>query len=230
VQRFLETDEVQALLAVAQAPFDTIIQVGYYTGLRPGELLALQWRDLISLFPPYFAPGESSGAGIQVTRSLYEGEIRDYTKTEAGIRVVEIPQPLVVVLDAYRLSLVPREPEPTDWPFPGKGGRPLPYRTYNSHFRALVKAAGLAPATPYALRHGHATMLVALGENPRTVADQLGHRDPSFTMKTYVHTARHTRSAVMAKLGRLMLASNTDLTTQTDSNDSKRFQARDQET
>ena len=44
--------------------------------------------------------------------------------------------------------------------------------------------------TPHKLRHTFASVLVALGRDPRYVMDQLGHADPNFTMSVYTHAMR----------------------------------------
>lgn len=38
---------------------------------------------------------------------------------------------------------------------------------------------------PYQMRHTYASMMLMAGEPPQWVAHQLGHRDPSFTLRTY---------------------------------------------
>ena len=50
--------------------------------------------------------------------------------------------------------------------------------------------AGPARLTLHGLRHTFASLLVALGEDPRHVMSQLGHTDPAFTLRLYTHTMR----------------------------------------
>jgi integrase len=44
--------------------------------------------------------------------------------------------------------------------------------------------------TPHGLRHTFASLLVALGEDPRYVMGQLGRTDPAFRLRLYTHTMR----------------------------------------
>ena len=44
--------------------------------------------------------------------------------------------------------------------------------------------------TPHKLRHTFASILIALGRDPRHVMDQLGHTDPKFTLRVYAHAMR----------------------------------------
>jgi integrase len=44
--------------------------------------------------------------------------------------------------------------------------------------------------SPHKLRHTFASVLEALGKDPREVMEQLGHTDPAFTFKVYGHAMR----------------------------------------
>jgi integrase len=44
--------------------------------------------------------------------------------------------------------------------------------------------------TPHKLRHTFASILIALGRDPRYVMEQLGHTDPKFTLRIYAHVMR----------------------------------------
>ena len=44
--------------------------------------------------------------------------------------------------------------------------------------------------TPHKLRHTFASILIALGRDPRYVMEQLGHTDPNFTLRIYAHVMR----------------------------------------
>jgi hypothetical protein len=48
----------------------------------------------------------------------------------------------------------------------------------------------LPPSLSRELRHTFASLLVALGEDPRYVMGQLGHTDPAVTLRLYTHTMR----------------------------------------
>jgi hypothetical protein len=44
--------------------------------------------------------------------------------------------------------------------------------------------------TPHKLRHTFASILIALGRDPKYVMEQLGHTDPKFTLRIYAHVMR----------------------------------------
>ena len=99
------------------------------------------------------------------------------------------------------------------------GGRQNPSNIRNRVLAGAVKRANerLADAsevplperlTPHKLRHTFASLLVALGVDPGSVMDQLGHTDPAFTLRVYRHGMR--RDAV-SKLALHELVGATDL-------------------
>ena len=57
--------------------------------------------------------------------------------------------------------------------------------------------------TPHKLRHTFASLLVALGVDPGAVMDQLGHTDPTFTLRVYRHGMRRDEGS-KAKLATLV--------------------------
>ncbi|MDQ6729303.1 MAG: tyrosine-type recombinase/integrase [Actinomycetota bacterium] len=55
--------------------------------------------------------------------------------------------------------------------------------------------------TPHKLRHTFASLLVALGVDPGSVTDQLGHTDPGFTLRVYRHGMRRDSASKTALRG-----------------------------
>jgi integrase len=86
------------------------------------------------------------------------------------------------------------------------GGRQNPSNLRNRVLaRAVTRAnerlaeAGEVPLperlTPHKLRHTFASLLVALGIDPGSVMDQLGHTDPAFTLRVYRHGMRRDQDS-----------------------------------
>jgi hypothetical protein len=55
---------------------------------------------------------------------------------------------------------------------------------------STVNALPGSRPTPHKLRHTYASILIALGHDPRYVMEQLGHTDPKFTLRVYAHVMR----------------------------------------
>ena len=86
-----------------------------------------------------------------------------------------------------------------------KGG-PLEHRNFvKRHFKKVLKDAVL-PATIrlYDLRHTAATLLIAEGEDARTVADRLGHGQVSLTLGTYTHVRPDMQRRAAERLERVL--------------------------
>ena len=165
-------------------PFPTAVVLAAITGARRGELCALRWSDL------------DPATGLTLSRSLTVDRTRWAEGPTKGRR--DRPVPLgslgLLVLDQRRQAqerwaattgykLVPdpfvlsREPD---------GSRPCLPDGLSLTFRRHCKALQL-PWHFHDLRHFAGTIGVASGADPRTVADRLGHHDPSLTLRTYSH-------------------------------------------
>jgi integrase len=164
---------VEAMRAASRARDAALISVLAYSGLRPQEALALCWRDVRE-------------RTLLVERAVSLGEEKD-TKTLAH-RTVRLLAPLREDLLAWRM----RCGRPTDAAllFPGPAGKVWTKTTYDNWrsraFDRAARAAGAEYATPYALRHSFASLLLHEGRSVTYVARQLGH-DARLTLSTYGH-------------------------------------------
>lgn len=62
-------------------------------------------------------------------------------------------------------------------------------------FASVVRRAGVPPIRLHDLRHTHASLLIAEGWDPITVADRLGHSNPGFTLARYSHPPADDKGA-----------------------------------
>jgi integrase len=164
---------VEAMRSAAAPRDATLISVLAYAGLRPQEALALVWGDVRE-------------RTLLIQRAVSLGEEKD-TKTRAH-RTVRLFAPLREDPLAWRLRS--GRPGEASLVFPGPVGRLWSKTTCdNWRKRALNRArtaAGVDGATPYALRHSFASLLLHEGRSVVYVARQLGH-DARLTLTTYGH-------------------------------------------
>jgi integrase len=70
-------------------------------------------------------------------------------------------------------------------------GRPVHRSAFNiGRWQPALKAAGIPAGREngqHALRHYYASALLARGVDIRALSEYLGHHDPGFTLRTYVH-------------------------------------------
>lgn len=168
----IERDEVQALTeqeargiveAVAGHPLEALFLVLLGSGLRLGEAIGLDWRDV----------------------HLDEGYV-DVRRSKSKVRATQLAPFAVAALRAHRgraKVIGPAEPV-----FLGpRTGRRLAGSTASHALPRLLEAAGVRRMHPHDLRHGMATRMLARGVPMRVIADQLGHANPNLTQRIYAH-------------------------------------------
>ena len=69
------------------------------------------------------------------------------------------------------------------------------------HFTRVMQAAGVKTIGVHGMRHTCATLLLADGEQVKTVADRLGHEKPSMTFDVYTHAIPGAQGGAAARLG-----------------------------
>jgi len=80
-------------------------------------------------------------------------------------------------------------------------GRPIHPRNVTRTLKLVLAGAGLPDIRFHDLRHTHATLLLALGENPRVVQERLGHSTASLTLQVYSHVLPDLQAEAARKIG-----------------------------
>lgn len=164
---------VEKMRSSASARDATLFSVLAYSGLRPGEALALRWGDV-------------RDRTLLVERAISLGVEKD-TKTSAH-RTVRLLAPLATDLREWRMRC--GRPPAATLIFPSAKDGPWTDAAYRSWrrraFRRALTAAGIEYARPYDLRHSFASLLLHEGASVIKVARQLGH-DARLTLSTYGH-------------------------------------------
>ena len=199
----LELPELLHLISYVRDPYKPAVWLLVVTGMRPSELAGLLVRGID------FIRGEVSIERTLTPVSRYDGKpyhlVEGPPKTQSGYRKIGLPPDLVTMLAEMvkdRAAAAGR-PVSLDEPlFQRPNGKPLD----NKWFRLRVmlpalRAAGLPVTTrTYDLRHSHASVLIALGATPAEVALQLGHVDPSVSLRIYTHLFKGAQAALTQKL------------------------------
>jgi integrase len=168
-----------------------IAMLGLATGMRRGELLALRWRDV-----------DLDGARLRVEQSLEQtkaGLRFKAPKTKHGRRTVSLAASVVSELRAHRkqqqeqrLRLGIGKPSDDALVFPKWDGT---VRSPNATTREWVRALAqlkLPAVSLHALRHTHASQLIASGMDVLTISRRLGHGSPTITLGVYGHLFGNT--------------------------------------
>ena len=145
--------------------------------MRRDEVLGLTWAEV------------DLDEGIAYVRETGSG---DGTKSDAGVRIVPLPAPVIQALKAWRAQqAADRLAWGPDWPdtdrlFTREDGTPVPGQWVSVRFETLAFRAGLAPIRFHDLRHGAASQCKAAGVDTKVISALLGHSRTDFTNRTYV--------------------------------------------
>lgn len=164
-----------------------------YTGLRIGELLALQWTDI-----------DLKRKTISVTKTCYDcknkdgrySRILDTPKSDSSARVIPLPKqliPYLIILKKENAEYVISNHRKTMY-----------VRTYQSIFTNILKKLNLPHKGFHALRHTFATRALECGMDVKTLSEILGHKNSAITLNRYAHSLMEHKVNMMNKLGKLL--------------------------
>lgn len=160
-----------------------------YSGLRIGELLALQWEDID------FAKGI-----LTVSKSCHDGRdglVIDEPKTASSRRVIPLPKQLLPILKGIKKR--------SNSPFVvSANGKPVGVRSYQRSFELLLKKLNLPHRGFHSLRHTFATRAIECGMDVKTLSEILGHKNPNVTLNRYAHSLMEHKADMMNRLGKLL--------------------------
>lgn len=187
----LTGEEIQRLLI--QAKEDgcyELLLLELSTGLRRGEILALQWDDL-----------DFRTGALRIERQVQriKGElVVSQPKTKASSRSVILPGPILNVLERYRKSCTSR------WMFPSpkKEDSPLDPAAVRKKLAAVLKRAGCKQLRFHDLRHTFATNALEHGMDIKTLSAIIGHVSSATTLNVYAHVTDEMRQKAADRIDR----------------------------
>jgi integrase len=200
---YLTPEEIAEFLDKISADFwHSAFVTALGTGLRLGELVALQWKHI-----------DVTGGFIKVSQSAvevntYQAEgpktrlIIQEPKTKKSIRKVPLPLDVIKILKIqqskqreFKGNVIEITGE--DYVFAWPDGRIVHPNYLSKHFKKLVKRYSQKDVHFHCLRHSYASMLLMNGEELKIIQENLGHKDIQTTSNMYTHVMDElkTRSA-----------------------------------
>ena len=186
-------DEVQRLARwVLSAPDGTGVAVllALNTGLRLGELCALQFGDI-----------DLKSGVVRVSKTVQripgEGGTRlavQPPKSDSSRRAVPLPGDMAALLNR-----LPRSDSAQRYFLTGTD-TPMEPRTMQYRYRALLKAAGITYRNFHALRHTYASRCIERGVDVKSLSEMLGHADVRTTLQFYVHSSMEHKLRVIQNI------------------------------
>lgn len=155
------------------------ILVSLYTGIRIGELCALQWKDI------NFKKGF-----ISINKTLQRVYIKE---NEIGTSKIIISTPKTknanrdIPLSSNLLQILTKFKNKDNFYLLSGKEKYIEPRTYRKYFNKVLKEAKINHINFHSLRHTFATNCIKLGADYKTVSEILGHSNVNITLNLYVH-------------------------------------------
>lgn len=194
--RVLSQSEQQALTKVLINEMDRYkfgVLLSLYTGIRIGELCALQWEDFC--FPKGILKIRKTIQRIQTLENKSVSKTKiviTEPKSQCSVReiplpsfIIDISKPFITSQKTYILTGSDRYIEP---------------RMMQNRFKSYVKESKIDDANFHALRHTFATRCVELGFELKSLSEVLGHSNVNITLNRYVHSSFELKCSNMNKL------------------------------
>ncbi len=165
-----------------------------YTGLRIGELLALDWNDV-----------DLNKGIINVSKTCRDSwncgkyiKLIDIPKTISSQRIIPIPKQILSKLKILRKN------SKSNYVVDGRAEFGAEVRVYQRSFNNLLKKLNIPHKGFHSLRHTFATRALECGMDVKTLSEILGHKNPTVTLNRYAHSMFEHKVEMMNRLGKLL--------------------------
>ena len=180
-------EQARAFLAgTAEDTLAALWRLALATGMRRGELLALQWRDV-----------NLARGVLAVTRTMTQASDGHWTtgdpKSAAGRRSIALDSATLAALKRHKAHQNERRLEwgeawqDTGVVFDRGDGATINPNYLNKRFAIFTKRLGLPVIRLHDLRHTAATLMMSQGAHPKIVSERLGHSTIAMTLDRYSH-------------------------------------------
>ena len=182
----LSPEEVRLFLTIVTAKHRVFFLTAILTGMRRGELLALQKDDI-----------DWKNKQIHVRRSVWHGQFIP-PKTKYSVRRIDVSPYLLAELRKHVLASPPNE---LGLVFANEHGGILDADTLiKRHFVPVFEKAKIKRVRFHDLRHTNASLRIAEGQNPKYIQDQMGHASIQTTFDRYGHLLKKANPDQAKKL------------------------------
>lgn len=175
-RRYLAAKQVGKLADTIESPYDLLVLVLAYSGIRFGEAAALRRSDC-----------DLEGSRLHIKESLAEvaGQLHFGTTKAHRQRVVALPASIRDVLEHHLES---NDIASNGLVFTSPKGRPLRYSNFRRRqWTPAIERAGLSGLEIHELRHTAVSLMIDQGADPKLIQTQLGHSSISVTYDVYGH-------------------------------------------
>ena len=175
----ISTDNIQKILEVVDSlpiKHRKMLVLLLFTGVRRGEMLGLQWRDI-----------DTENNVIHIRRQVKH--IGNRPVIDKELKTVNGKRDIPIIGDIKMLLSLKGSDMDTD--FIVSGSEPMTQKMYENAWqhtirRKIIEVTELENVTAHQLRHTYITYLESTGVDPKTLSAIAGHSDVAFTLKRYV--------------------------------------------
>lgn len=193
-----EQKAIEQYIEKSEIANDIGILLCFYTGIRIGELCALQWENI-----------DLKRGVISIVNTLYRVKCKDgkkktelklsTPKSESSIRDIPLPKFLIAKLKAIENGsgfIIQRK---------GKFVEP---NVYSRRYKKILAELDIPYRKYHSTRHTFATRALEIGMDIKTLSEILGHSSPTVTLNLYSHSLPEHKRSEMDRLGKLYNPSN----------------------
>lgn len=193
------------LSCVANEPikWQAFLYLAADTGCRRGELVGIQWNDI-----------DLKNGIVAIKHNMQYSKAKgvyDVTPKGGKFRIVDLGEDTIAILtaykeqlqkpdelketnddsvvsiDEYRKNQAKKKPLPK-WVFTIDGeNKPMFPTSPTEYFKDFGEKYGVPGFHPHLLRHTSASLSLTNGGDVKSIADRLGHKDASVTLRMYAH-------------------------------------------
>ncbi|MBU8967505.1 tyrosine-type recombinase/integrase [Bacillus altitudinis] len=186
------------------SPYYTAFLLAVTTGMRQGEVLGLQWRDV-----------DFENECLYIRQTLtHDGKgFKEGAKSKAGNRSIGLDAFTVSALKQQRKTIVANKLKygsaygEYDLVACTNKGKPINPRNLLRTFDNIIKKASLPKIRFHDLRHTHASLMLQQGENIKLISERLGHSSVKITLDTYSHVLPNMQKEASNRLAQQLFNS-----------------------
>jgi integrase len=146
------------------------IKFGFWTGMRIGEIFALEWSDI-----------DFDLELISVTKSSSVQGLIKAPKTKSGIREIEMtPKAKTALLAQLQIT------------------KNLSHK--REYWKKALDKANVPYRNPHQMRHTFISYMLSIGNNPLILYRMVGHSDPTVMYKKYARFIRQNGGEKLLKI------------------------------
>lgn len=185
--RSFTEDQARAIIAGAQGQFHVMFAIAAMTGLRAGEILALQIGDF-----------DLEKRLLAIRRSVWRGGIQT-PKTAYSQAVLPLPDMLVEIVKQHVATV--KGP----WLFLNRRGHLfIAENVVRQALTPILDELKIPRCGFHAFRHLHTSLLLSTGAAPQVAQKQLRHADPRMTLGVYAHVIGDSHREAVEKVAGIL--------------------------